>query len=93
MVFHQKIRKAVVCPVIDVISDETFEYITASDMTWGGFNWKLNFRLVLLDPIRIHTQVFSRPRLSSQTSKKDVQDQGDASQLTSLLESSTKHGL
>ena len=31
-------------PIIDVISDETFEYITGSDMTWGGFNWKLNFR-------------------------------------------------
>ena len=27
-----------------MISDETFEYITGSDMTWGGFNWKLNFR-------------------------------------------------
>ena len=39
-----KNRRSVVCPVIDVISDETFEYITASDMTWGGFNWKLNFR-------------------------------------------------
>jgi len=37
-------RKTVVCPIIDVISDETFEYVTASDMTWGGFNWKLNFR-------------------------------------------------
>ncbi|KAL7296447.1 hypothetical protein TKK_0010453 [Trichogramma kaykai] len=37
-------RKIVVCPIIDVISDETFEYVTASDMTWGGFNWKLNFR-------------------------------------------------
>ena len=37
-------RKAVVCPIIDVISDDTFEYVTASDMTWGGFNWKLNFR-------------------------------------------------
>ncbi len=34
-----------------------------------------------------------RPRLSSQTSKEDVQVQGDASQLTSLLESSTEHGL
>ena len=33
-----------VCPIIDVISDDTFEYITGSDMTWGGFNWKLNFR-------------------------------------------------
>ncbi|XP_017095662.1 polypeptide N-acetylgalactosaminyltransferase 5 isoform X1 [Drosophila bipectinata] len=37
-------RRTVVCPIIDVISDETFEYITASDSTWGGFNWKLNFR-------------------------------------------------
>lgn len=37
-------RTTVVCPIIDVISDDTFEYITASDMTWGGFNWKLNFR-------------------------------------------------
>ena len=37
-------KKRVVCPIIDVISDDTFEYITASDMTWGGFNWKLNFR-------------------------------------------------
>ncbi|CAG9564637.1 unnamed protein product [Danaus chrysippus] len=37
-------RSTVVCPIIDVISDTTFEYIQASDMTWGGFNWKLNFR-------------------------------------------------
>ncbi|XP_032678786.1 polypeptide N-acetylgalactosaminyltransferase 5 isoform X1 [Odontomachus brunneus] len=37
-------RHTVVCPIIDVISDDTFEYIPASDMTWGGFNWKLNFR-------------------------------------------------
>ncbi|XP_011168713.1 polypeptide N-acetylgalactosaminyltransferase 5 isoform X1 [Solenopsis invicta] len=39
-----KDRHTVVCPIIDVISDDTFEYIPASDMTWGGFNWKLNFR-------------------------------------------------
>jgi polypeptide N-acetylgalactosaminyltransferase len=37
-------RKSVVCPIIDVISDNNFEYVTASDLTWGGFNWKLNFR-------------------------------------------------
>lgn len=37
-------RNAVVCPIIDVISDETFEYMAGSDMTYGGFNWKLNFR-------------------------------------------------
>lgn len=37
-------RTTVACPIIDVIADDTFEYISASDMTWGGFNWKLNFR-------------------------------------------------
>lgn len=37
-------RRTVVCPIIDVISDDSFEYVTASDQTWGGFNWKLNFR-------------------------------------------------
>ncbi|XP_039191347.1 polypeptide N-acetylgalactosaminyltransferase 13 isoform X1 [Crotalus tigris] len=37
-------RKIVVCPIIDVISDDTFEYMAGSDMTYGGFNWKLNFR-------------------------------------------------
>ncbi|OXA56483.1 Polypeptide N-acetylgalactosaminyltransferase 5 [Folsomia candida] len=31
-------KKSVVCPIIDVISDNNFEYVTASDMTWGGFN-------------------------------------------------------
>lgn len=42
--FLSMCRTRVVCPIIDVISDENFEYITASDKTWGGFNWKLNFR-------------------------------------------------
>ncbi|KPP78842.1 Polypeptide N-acetylgalactosaminyltransferase 13-like [Scleropages formosus] len=37
-------RRAVVCPIIDVVSDDTFEYMAGSDMTYGGFNWKLNFR-------------------------------------------------
>ncbi|RXM99103.1 Polypeptide N-acetylgalactosaminyltransferase 13 [Acipenser ruthenus] len=37
-------RRIVVCPIIDVISDDTFEYMAGSDMTYGGFNWKLNFR-------------------------------------------------
>uniref|UniRef100_A0A1I7TWU7 Polypeptide N-acetylgalactosaminyltransferase n=1 Tax=Caenorhabditis tropicalis TaxID=1561998 RepID=A0A1I7TWU7_9PELO len=37
-------RKRVVAPIIDVISDDTFEYVTASETTWGGFNWHLNFR-------------------------------------------------
>ncbi|EPY82259.1 polypeptide N-acetylgalactosaminyltransferase 1 isoform 2-like protein [Camelus ferus] len=38
------LRRTVVCPIIDVISDDTFEYMAGSDMTYGGFNWKLNFR-------------------------------------------------
>lgn len=37
-------RKIVVAPIIDVISDDNFEYVTASLSTWGGFNWNLNFR-------------------------------------------------
>ncbi|RNA33882.1 polypeptide N-acetylgalactosaminyltransferase 13 isoform X1 [Brachionus plicatilis] len=31
-------RRSVACPVIDVISDETFEYLTGSEMTYGGFD-------------------------------------------------------
>ncbi len=26
------------CPVIDVISDDTFEYLSGSEMTYGGFD-------------------------------------------------------
>ncbi|NIG58055.1 polypeptide N-acetylgalactosaminyltransferase [Pontoporia blainvillei] len=37
-------RKTVAYPITDVISDDTFEYMAGSDMTYGGFNWKLNFR-------------------------------------------------
>ncbi|KRX68814.1 Polypeptide N-acetylgalactosaminyltransferase 3 [Trichinella sp. T9] len=31
-------------PVIDVISDDTFQYVTAAESTWGGFSWTMNFR-------------------------------------------------
>ncbi|CAF4311465.1 unnamed protein product [Rotaria sp. Silwood2] len=40
----KKDRTSVVCPIIDVINDDDFAYLTGSDMTWGGFNWRLNFR-------------------------------------------------
>jgi len=39
----KKDRTNVICPIIDVISDDTFEFLTGSDLTYGGFNWKLNF--------------------------------------------------
>ncbi|KAK9505613.1 hypothetical protein O3M35_009624 [Rhynocoris fuscipes] len=37
-------RSRIVCPVIDVISDETFAYIRSFALHWGAFNWKLQFR-------------------------------------------------
>uniref|UniRef100_A0AC35TZK5 Glyco_trans_2-like domain-containing protein n=1 Tax=Rhabditophanes sp. KR3021 TaxID=114890 RepID=A0AC35TZK5_9BILA len=37
-------RKNVVCPVIDVINDETFSYQKGIELYRGGFNWNLQFR-------------------------------------------------
>ena len=37
-------RKKVVCPVIDIINDDTFAYIRSFDFHWGAFNWELHFR-------------------------------------------------
>ena len=51
-----------VCPIIDVISDDTFEYVTASDMTWGGFNWKLNFRWYRVPPREMERRNNDRSR-------------------------------
>lgn len=44
--------KRAVSPIIDVIDDNSFEYVTASDLTYGGFNWKLNFRWFNAPPER-----------------------------------------
>ncbi|VDO89499.1 unnamed protein product [Heligmosomoides polygyrus] len=35
--------KAVVCPIIDVINDRTFEYQRGLEVFRGGFNWNLQF--------------------------------------------------
>ncbi|XP_076326197.1 polypeptide N-acetylgalactosaminyltransferase 11-like isoform X2 [Tachypleus tridentatus] len=45
-----KNRTTVVCPVIDIINADTFEY-TASPVVRGGFNWGLHFKW---DPLPHH---------------------------------------
>ncbi|RWS08150.1 polypeptide N-acetylgalactosaminyltransferase 13-like protein [Dinothrombium tinctorium] len=37
-------RSHVVCPVIDIIHDETFAFARSFDLHWGGMNWNLHFR-------------------------------------------------
>lgn len=40
----QQNRKKVVCPVIDIISDDNFSYVKSFEFHWGAFNWNLHFR-------------------------------------------------
>lgn len=40
----QESRTAVVCPVIDIISDDNFSYVKAFSLHWGAFNWEMHFR-------------------------------------------------
>lgn len=37
-------RTNVVCPVIDIISDENFGFMKSFEMHSGAFNWQLHFR-------------------------------------------------
>ncbi|XP_066258266.1 polypeptide N-acetylgalactosaminyltransferase 1-like isoform X1 [Euwallacea similis] len=37
-------RKTVVCPVIDIINDDSFAYVKSFELHWGAFNWNLQFR-------------------------------------------------
>lgn len=41
-------RTRVVCPVIDIISDDSFGYVKSFELHWGAFNWQLHFRWYLL---------------------------------------------
>uniref|UniRef100_A0A1I7RZN3 Polypeptide N-acetylgalactosaminyltransferase n=1 Tax=Bursaphelenchus xylophilus TaxID=6326 RepID=A0A1I7RZN3_BURXY len=43
-------RRAVVCPVIDVINDRTFQYQKGIELFRGGFNWNLQFRWYTVPP-------------------------------------------
>ncbi|CAI5445692.1 unnamed protein product [Caenorhabditis angaria] len=40
----RKNRKAVPCPIIDIINDDNFQYQKGIEMFRGGFNWNLQFR-------------------------------------------------
>lgn len=40
----QNDRRKVVCPIIDVINDETFAYAKSFELHWGAMNWNLHFR-------------------------------------------------
>jgi len=37
-------RTTVICPVIDIISDDNFSYTKSFENHWGAFNWQLSFR-------------------------------------------------
>lgn len=37
-------RTHVVCPIIDVINDDTFAYVRSFEMHWGAVNWDLHYR-------------------------------------------------
>ncbi|XP_065217112.1 polypeptide N-acetylgalactosaminyltransferase 3-like [Planococcus citri] len=50
LVHHVSSNKTrVACPVIDIISDETFAYIRSFEKHLGAFNWDLHFRWYATD--------------------------------------------
>ena len=54
--------RAVVCPVIDIINDDTFQYTKSFSLHWGAFNWELHFRwfiMGLAQMDKVTTQSFS----------------------------------
>uniref|UniRef100_A0A1B6CFV1 Polypeptide N-acetylgalactosaminyltransferase n=1 Tax=Clastoptera arizonana TaxID=38151 RepID=A0A1B6CFV1_9HEMI len=63
-------RKRVVCPIIDIISDDTFAYIRSFELHWGAFNWELHFRWYTLGASELNkrrkdiTQPFSTPAMA-----------------------------
>lgn len=50
-------RTIVVCPVIDIISEDNFQYIKSFEMHWGAFNWQMHFRWYLMNA----TELKKRP--------------------------------
>lgn len=56
-------RRNVVCPVIDIISDDNFQYIKSFELHWGAFNWQMHFRWYLMNDVELRkrTNDSSRP--------------------------------
>ncbi|KAF7382872.1 polypeptide N-acetylgalactosaminyltransferase 3-like isoform X1 [Vespula maculifrons] len=44
-----KNKTRVVCPIIDIINDNTFSYTQSLEPHWGAFNWDLHFRWLSLN--------------------------------------------
>ncbi|KAG4069982.1 hypothetical protein HA402_013642 [Bradysia odoriphaga] len=43
-------RRIVAIPVIDIIKDNSLEYVKANSELWGGFDWKLGYKWVQIPP-------------------------------------------
>ncbi|XP_060521578.1 polypeptide N-acetylgalactosaminyltransferase 1-like [Cylas formicarius] len=62
--------KTVVCPVIDIIHDDTFAYVKSFELHWGAFNWNLQFRWFTLSGKQLDerkldtTQPFDTPAMA-----------------------------
>ncbi|KAJ3647249.1 hypothetical protein Zmor_024778 [Zophobas morio] len=63
-------RTAVVCPVIDIINDDSFAYVKSFELHWGAFNWNLQFRWYTLGGRELKqrkvdaTQPFNTPTMA-----------------------------
>lgn len=51
----QQNRTTVVCPIIDIIKAETFEYVS-SPIVRGGFNWGLHFKWDSVQPSQLRSK-------------------------------------
>ncbi|EDW31460.1 GL10955 [Drosophila persimilis] len=53
-------RNVVICPVIDIISDDNFSYTKTFENHWGGFNWQLSFRWFSSERKRQTTEITAK---------------------------------
>ncbi|KAL7645696.1 UNVERIFIED_CONTAM: hypothetical protein RMT77_002573 [Armadillidium vulgare] len=37
-------KTRVVCPIIDIIDESSFQYVRSFELHWGAFNWNLHYR-------------------------------------------------